>query len=80
MPEPQPAHSSPLRLGRLEECLSMLRERERMVLRAVFCEGKSASETGAELGLSAENVRVLRHRAIAGLRSCVARARFEVQR
>jgi RNA polymerase sigma-70 factor (ECF subfamily) len=79
-PEPVPAASAPLRLGRLEECLSMLRERERVVLRAVFCEGKSSTETGVELGLTPANVRVLQHRAISQLRTCVARARFEVER
>lgn len=79
-PEPVPARTAPVRLGRLEECLSMLRERERTVLRAVFCEGKSSRETGTELGLKPTHVRVVQLRAIAQLRACVRCERFEVER
>ena len=78
-PEPVPAHSSPVRLGRLEECLTLLRERQRSVLRSVFCEGRTSRETGEALGLTPENVRVLQHRAIAQLRACVSKRRFEVE-
>lgn len=55
----------------LERCLAALSERERSVLILSFFAERSADEAGAELGLSAANVRVIRHRALARLRECM---------
>jgi RNA polymerase sigma-70 factor, ECF subfamily len=52
---------------RLVGCLDALSERERSVVIASFFEEKPA----AELGLSAGNVRVIRHRALGKLRGCM---------
>jgi RNA polymerase sigma-70 factor (ECF subfamily) len=57
---------------RLAGCLARLAERERSVVLLTFVADKAADEVGAELGLSAGNVRVIRHRAIARLRECMA--------
>jgi len=56
---------------RLARCLDALRERERSVLLMSFYDDKPAEVVGGELGLSAGNVRVIRHRGIAQLRRCV---------
>jgi RNA polymerase sigma-70 factor (ECF subfamily) len=60
---------------RLADCLQRLAERERAVLLLSFYEERPAQEVGAQLGLSAGNVRVIRHRGIARLRSCVEAGR-----
>lgn len=57
--------------ARLAHCLGALPERERSVVLLAFVADKSADETGAELGTSAGNVRVIRHRALARLRECM---------
>lgn len=61
--------------GRLQECLQGLAERERAVLVMTFYEDRSADAVGVELGLSAGNVRVIRHRGIERLRACMQTAR-----
>jgi RNA polymerase sigma-70 factor (ECF subfamily) len=60
---------------RLADCLRRLAEKERTVLLMSFHEERAASEVGALLGLSAGNVRVIRHRGIARLRGCVEASR-----
>jgi RNA polymerase sigma-70 factor (ECF subfamily) len=72
-PEPR------LRIGRLEECLHFLKERDRVLLRLTFVEGRSAGDAGQELGISAQNVRVRRHRTIDALRRCLGVGRYEAQ-
>ncbi|HET9865493.1 MAG TPA: sigma-70 family RNA polymerase sigma factor [Steroidobacteraceae bacterium] len=57
--------------GRLQPCLERLAERERSVLIMTFYEERDAGEVGAALGISAGNVRVIRHRGIEKLRLCV---------
>jgi RNA polymerase sigma-70 factor (ECF subfamily) len=57
--------------GRLEQCLERLLERERSVLAMTFYDDRPAEEVGAALGLSAGNVRVIRHRGIERLRECM---------
>jgi RNA polymerase sigma-70 factor (ECF subfamily) len=57
--------------GRLAECLQTLAERERMVVVLTFFADKSGDEVAKELGLSAGNVRVIRHRVLARLRACM---------
>ena len=56
---------------RVERCLETLPERERSVLVMTFHEDKDAGEVGGQLGLTAGNVRVIRHRALERLRDCV---------
>ena len=57
--------------GRLIHCLGRLPERERAVLVMTFYEDRPADAVGQELGLSAGNVRVIRHRGIERLRLCL---------
>jgi len=67
----EPEESRALERPRLVRCLQALVERERSVLVLSFFAERPADETGRELGLSAANVRVIRHRAIAKLRECM---------
>jgi len=60
---------------RVAQCLERLPERERAVLVLSFYEEQSAEDVGRSLGLSAGNVRVIRHRGIDKLRRCVDTAR-----
>ncbi len=55
----------------MARCLDRLSERERAVLLMTFYEEKRAGEVGDALGLSAGNVRVIRHRGLERLRNCV---------
>lgn len=57
---------------RVATCMERLAERERSVLVMTFYEDRPADEVAGALGLSAGNVRVLRHRGITKLRQCVA--------
>src|SRR5262249_1635757 len=50
---------------RLEQCLGALEARERTVVLATFVDDHDADEIGRSMGLSAGNVRVIRHRALA---------------
>jgi len=52
-------------------CVSRLPGREAAVVRMSFWEDRVAEEIGARLGISAGNVRVLRHRALAKLVVCM---------
>jgi RNA polymerase sigma-70 factor (ECF subfamily) len=56
---------------RLEMCLQGLEPRERAVVLATFLEDRDADEIGTALALTAGNVRVIRHRALQRLQSCV---------
>jgi len=56
---------------RLAKCLDTLSERERTVLVLSFYDEQPADAVGRSLGLSAGNVRVIRHRSIDKLRRCV---------
>jgi DNA-directed RNA polymerase specialized sigma24 family protein len=56
---------------RVEDCLGALAPREARVLQLLFQEGSTAAETADQLGTTAGNVRVIRHRAMARLRECV---------
>lgn len=56
---------------RLAGCLGALSERERSVVVLTFFADKPADEVGAELAISAGNVRVIRNRALARLRGCL---------
>jgi len=56
---------------RLAGCVQALAERERTVVVLTFFAEKPSDEVATELGLSAGNVRVIRHRALARLRACM---------
>lgn len=56
---------------RLGKCLDALAERERSVVVLTFFADKPGDEVATDLGLSAGNVRVIRHRALARLRNCM---------
>jgi RNA polymerase sigma-70 factor, ECF subfamily len=56
---------------RLEQCLRELEPRDRSVVLATFLEDRGADEIGQKMNLTAGNVRVIRHRALAQLRSCL---------
>jgi RNA polymerase sigma-70 factor (ECF subfamily) len=62
---------APLDRDRLVECLARLAERERSLLVLTFFVERTADEIATELSLSAANVRVIRHRALARLRGCM---------
>jgi len=59
---------------RVEHCLRQLEEREQAIVLATFVQDRDADEIGATMQLSAGNVRVIRHRALARLQACVAGA------
>lgn len=56
---------------RVADCLERLPERERSVLVLTFYDDQPSDAVASQLGMSAGNVRVLRHRGIAKLRRCV---------
>ena len=70
---PEGYESSPLQVdrARLEDCLRRLEARERAVVLATFLEDRDADEIARALSLTAGNVRVIRHRALAHLQVCV---------
>ena len=55
----------------LTRCMSKLDDRDRRVLGMTFYEDRSADEISEAMGLTAANVRVIRHRALVQLRGCV---------
>jgi RNA polymerase sigma-70 factor (ECF subfamily) len=57
--------------GALVRCLAALDARARMILMGSFFEERSADQIAAALEMTAGNVRVVRHRAIAALRRCI---------
>lgn len=56
---------------RVADCLERLPERERAVLVMSFYDDQTADAVATQLGLTAGNVRVIRHRGIDKLRRCV---------
>lgn len=56
---------------RVARCLKRLAERERAVLVLSFYDEQPSDAVGRSLGLSAGNVRVIRHRGLDKLRRCV---------
>lgn len=61
----------PTHEGRMQECLVRLPDRERTVLIMTFFDDLPADAVGRELGISAGNVRVIRHRGLERLRTCL---------
>ena len=75
LPVADPSVAPRFDLDRLAACLERLSARERTVLLMTFYEEKPAQAVGAALGLTAANVRVIRHRGVARLRDCVTGGR-----
>lgn len=59
---------------RVADCLDRLSERERTVIVLSFYEEQAADEVARALGLTAGNVRVIRHRGLGRLRECLGAA------
>lgn len=59
---------------RLDRCLGALEARDRAVVLATFLEDRDADEIGKAMQLSTGNVRVIRHRALAKLQTCLGGA------
>ena len=57
--------------SRLDGCLEKLEARARNVVLATFVDERDADDVGRSMGLSAGNVRVIRHRALAHLHDCM---------
>jgi len=66
-----PREPEPLAAERLAGCLQTLAERERSVILLSFYAEHDSVEVARALGMSAGNVRVVRHRAIEHLRQCM---------
>ena len=56
---------------RLAQCVQSLKERERSVVVMTFFDEQTSLDVARFLGISEANVRVIRHRAIHQLRSCM---------
>jgi DNA-directed RNA polymerase specialized sigma24 family protein len=69
-----------LRRDKLEDCYSQLTDRARRVIRATFCNEELDSEIARSLSLTEANVRVIRHRSLEALRSCLEKPISWVQR
>ncbi len=61
----------------LQRCLDRLSERQRSVMLLTFYDDRSAKSVAGELGLSEANVRVIRHRSLEQLRTCMAEGSAE---
>jgi RNA polymerase sigma-70 factor (ECF subfamily) len=71
----QPAVAA-YQLAQLEDCLSQMTQRTRDVIRQSFIDGHSAAEIAERMSLSEGNVRVVRHRALEALRTCMSEKIF----
>jgi RNA polymerase sigma-70 factor, ECF subfamily len=60
-------------IAHLEDCLSQLSKRSRDLLRLGYIEARGHEEVAAELAISPQNARVLRHRTLASLRECMSK-------
>jgi len=63
--------SPEIETARVTQCMQRLLERERTILVMTFYAESSTQEVAAQLGLSSENVRVIRHRALGKVRDCM---------
>jgi RNA polymerase sigma factor (sigma-70 family) len=60
-----------VRRDHLEDCYSQLTERARRVIRATFCNDELDSDIARALSITEGNVRIIRHRSLAALKSCL---------
>ena len=65
------APPDPLARDRVRDCLQALPETQRAVVVMTFYAERSSSDIAASLGLSTDNVRVIRHRGVGRLRDCM---------
>jgi RNA polymerase sigma-70 factor (ECF subfamily) len=65
----------PIDSERLDECLSALADRERLIVTLAFYAEASTADISGRLGLTDANVRVIKHRAMGRLRDCLQRPR-----
>ncbi len=63
-----------LDVEQLSACLQRLAAREQSVIVLTFYEERAGSEIAESLGMTAENARVVRHRALGKLRACMEAA------
>lgn len=70
MPAPEPG----IDREHLASCLQKLKERERTVVIMSFYDEQTGADVARMMGLSEANVRVIRHRAIHQLRTCMGAA------
>jgi len=61
----------PLQREEVAHCLESLEARQRSILVLTYYSEQSTSEIAISLGLTRENVRVIRHRGMAQLRTCL---------
>lgn len=68
------AHTAAVRWdsGRLSRCVQALPERERSVIVMSFYDERTSADLAGFLGTSEGNVRVIRHRALRQLRTCMS--------
>jgi RNA polymerase sigma-70 factor (ECF subfamily) len=64
----------PLDAARLNDCMARLAAREQSVIVLTFYQEESSEAVAASLGLTSSNARVIRHRALAKLRTCLEAA------
>jgi RNA polymerase sigma-70 factor (ECF subfamily) len=67
------SETSDLPHDHLEDCISQLTARSRDVIRATFFDDHADATIADTMSLSAQNVRVIRHRTLAALRECLDR-------
>ena len=72
LPEIAVEGREPVDAGALLRCLQQLNERAQRVLMLSYYDERSAEEIASKLETSSVHVRVLRHRAVASLRECLA--------
>lgn len=68
----QPAQTSTYEVAHLEDCLSQLSERSRLLVRYSYVDVQSDAAIAEQLALSEGNVRVMRHRTLKALRDCMS--------
>ena len=71
---PEPAPMPNVDDNQLARCVGALKERERSVVVMTFYDDQTGAEAARFLGISEANVRVIRHRAIQQLRTCMGAA------
>ena len=60
-----------VRRDHLEDCYSQLTDRARRVIRMTFCNEEADSDIAQTLAITDANVRIIRHRSLAALRTCL---------
>jgi DNA-directed RNA polymerase specialized sigma24 family protein len=65
------APPDPIARTRVTSCLEELPDKQKAVVLLTFYAEQSSRDIAASLGLSSENVRVIRHRSVARLRDCL---------